>query len=48
MIDLPKDMGISKTFNVVDLRKLREDVPIYPDSGPKTSPFEEGTEVGQV
>lgn len=49
MIELLEDMGISMTFNVVDLREFHKNVPLYPESSSRTSFFEdEWTDEGQI
>lgn len=49
MIDLPKDMEISKTFKVADLHVFLENVSLYLDTSSRMSSFEEdGTDEEQM
>jgi hypothetical protein len=48
VVELPKDMPISNTFNVAELFAYHPDNPIYTDSNSRTSFLEEGeTDVEQ-
>ena len=40
-MDLPSDMAIFKTFNVVDLHEYQPTKQLYPDYNSKTGSFEE-------
>lgn len=41
VVGLLEDIGILKTFNVVDLHEFHKDVPIYPDHSSRMSYFED-------
>jgi len=47
IVDLPSDMAMSKTFNVVDLHEYYPTKKRYPDDNARMSSFEDG-EIGVV
>jgi len=49
VVELPKDMSISNTFNIADLSAYRLDDPLYGDLNTRSSFSEmEETDVGQL